>query len=83
MPRLDVAPDYRLLVRVLREPDLLNSLSPEQWNRAIDAAEHARLSGWLANRISADVIDAAPGWLKDRFVSTRSSVAEYDRSVRW
>src|SRR5438045_1934307 len=84
MPRLDVGPDDRLLVRLLRDPQQLERFSPQEWARALDAAEHARLLGWLLNRIDETVpARNQPQWLTDRFRSAVSTAAEYDRAVRW
>ena len=84
MPRLDVRPDYPLLVRVLRSPDHLLSLSPDQFSRLIDAAEHARLLGWLVSEVDLRGARLAPpDWLQDRLVTVRALVREYERAVRW
>jgi hypothetical protein len=73
-----------LLVRVLREPHRLESLAPHQLSRVLDAAEHARLLGWLLTHAGGKIPNiAAPVWLRDRFISALSLAAEYDRSVRW
>jgi hypothetical protein len=84
MPRLDVALDLRLLVRVLRDPQQLQDLSPQQFSRAIDAAEHARLLGWLLVQADAyQVPHECPRWLSDRVMTARARVREYERAVRW
>jgi hypothetical protein len=84
MARLDIRPDYRLLVRVLRNPDEIRSLSPHEYSGLIDVAEHARLLGWLLSEIDAGhVPPAAPDWLQDRLVTVRALVREHERSVRW
>src|SRR5262249_23096145 len=84
MPRLAVGPDYRLLVQILREPARLTTFSPEQWGRMLDASEHARLLGWLLQQAPDDTPGSdAPEWLKDRFVTARHAVAEWDRAAWW
>src|SRR5215475_73448 len=84
MPPLAVAPDYRLLVQILRDPARLTTFSPEQWGRMLDASEHARLLGWLLQRAPDDAPGAdTPQWLKDRFVMARRAAAEWDRAALW
>src|SRR4029453_12080580 len=84
MPRLDTAPDSRLLVRLLRDPDQLRQLSAEDLNDAIDVAEQARLLGWLIAEAERRRVPATPpGWLRDRLVSATAQVREYDRALAW
>src|SRR5947207_10814242 len=84
MPRLDVAPDYQLLARVLRDPTTIDRLSPEAFSRAMDVAQRARLLGWLVEQVRAGRMAAdAPGWLRDRLVTAEALVRGYDRTVRW
>ncbi|MES1255866.1 MAG: nucleotidyltransferase family protein [Acidobacteriota bacterium] len=84
MPRLDVAADHPLLVRVLRDPDQLRSLSHHQVSRVIDAAERARLLGWLLSEIDARQVPRdPPEWLADRLVTVRAVVRECERALRW
>src|SRR5829696_5992614 len=84
MARLDVSPDHRLLFRVLGDPHALRSLTFNEFSTVIDAAEHARLLGWLQLRIDEGLVPpAAPTWLEDRLISARAMVDEYDRAVRW
>jgi hypothetical protein len=84
MPRLAVATDLQLFVRVLRAPHLLRDLTPEQFSRLIDAADHARLLGWLVVQAEAHHAPAdCPAWLGDRLVTARARVDEYGRAVRW
>jgi hypothetical protein len=82
MPRLAVAPDYRLLLDVLGDPIRLKAFSPQQLSRLLDVAEHARLLGWLLQHAVVPGRDA-PSWLSDRFESARRAAAEYDRTARW
>jgi hypothetical protein len=82
MPRLDVAPDYRLFGRLLREPERLQTLAPTEWKRVLDAAEHARLLGWLITHKAAPD-NTWPEWLKDRHLTATSAVREYERSLNW
>jgi hypothetical protein len=84
MPKIDVAPDHRLLLDLLRHPSHLRALSPSQFSRAIDAAGHARLLGWLLAQSDAQSAPLdPPEWLKDRLISARAAVAEYDRALHW
>ena len=84
MPRLDVAPDLQLLVRVLRDPLKLQALSPQQFGRVIDAADQSRLLGWLLAQADAHhAPHGCPGWLNDRVLTARARVGEYERAVRW
>ena len=84
MSRLDVALDLRLLVRVLRNPQQLRNLSPEEFGRVLDAAEHARLLGWLlAQPDACHVSPESPGWLSDRLITARARVGDYERAIRW
>jgi hypothetical protein len=84
MPRLNVMPDHPLLVRMLREPNQLPSLTPNQFSRLIDVADHARLLGWLVSAIDRGLMpEAPPDWLQDRLVTVRAFVREYERAMRW
>jgi hypothetical protein len=84
MGRIEVAPDHQLLLALVRDPGRLVSLSPTELSRALDAASHARLLGWLLSRLEESQRDASdPDWLRDRVVDARAMVAEYDRSLRW
>jgi len=84
MPRIDAAPDHALLVRVLREPEVLRSLTFAQCARVMDAAEYARLLGWFQFRVDEGLLPAAPpAWLTDRLTAARAFVDEYDRAVKW
>jgi hypothetical protein len=82
MPRFEVLPDHRLLVRLLRSPEQLAALSPQEFSRAIDASEDARLLGWLITQIDRQPFEI-PGWLSDRLVTARALVRNYERAVRW
>ena len=84
MPRLDVAPDYTLLARVLRDPAALDRLPPEAFARAMDAAHRARLLGWIVEQVRAGHLPAdSPDWLRDRLITADALVRGYERSVRW
>jgi hypothetical protein len=84
MPQLDVALDYQLLARVLRDPATLDRLSPESFGRVMDAAQRARLLGWLVDETRAGRVPAeAPEWLHDRLVTADALVRGYERAVRW
>jgi len=84
MPRLDVSPDYPLLVRALRHPDQLRSCSPHQLSRLIDVAADARLLGRLVTELDQRQVPSnPPDWLQDRLVTMRALVQEYERGVRW
>lgn len=83
MPRLDVAPDYSLLLDVLRDPPSLKAFSPQQLSRLLDVAEHARLLGWLLQHAEDVPGNDVRSWLRDRFLSARRDAAEYDRTARW
>lgn len=84
MPQLDVALDYQLLARVLRVPPTIDRLSPEGFSRAMDAAQRARLLGWLVEQVRAGHVPAeAPEWLRDRLVTADALVRGYERAVRW
>ena len=84
MPHLNVAPDYALLARVLRDPATLDRLSPEAFARTIDVAHRARLLGWLVEQVRVGHVPAdSPGWLRDRLITAVTLVDGYERSVRW
>lgn len=84
MPRLDVRPDYQLLVRLLRDPGGFGSLSHHDLSRAIDVADDTRLLGWLLAEVDArELANGAPDWLADRIETVRTHVGEYERSLRW
>jgi hypothetical protein len=84
MPRLDVGPDLRLLVRVVRHPEHLRTLSPEQFSSLIDVAQSARLLGWVLDQGDVHRGPAeCPGWLSDRVVTAQARAREYERAVRW
>lgn len=82
--RIDADPDHGLLARVVRDPGILRSLDPVQFVAAMDAAEQARLLGWLQLRIEEGLVPAVvPSWLADRLTTARALANEYDRAVRW
>src|SRR4051812_1850804 len=84
MPRLEVALDSRLFLRVLRDPGQLRALSSDEFARVISAADNARLLGWLIDHASPESLPAnAPTWLADRLTSASALVREYDRALGW
>jgi hypothetical protein len=84
MPHLNVAPDYALLARVLRDPATLDRLSPEAFARTIDVAHRARLLGWLVEQVRVGHVPPdSPDWLRDRLITADTLVRGYERSVRW
>ena len=84
MPRLDVGPDLRLLVRVVQHPEHLRTISPEQFSSLIDVAQSARLLGWVIDQADIHRGPArCPGWLSDRLVTARARAREYERALRW
>ena len=84
MSPLDVRPDYPLLVGLLRDPGQLATLSASQFAELIDAADHARLLGWLLTESEARALPVdPPGWLQDRLLTVRGLVHEQERAVRW
>jgi hypothetical protein len=84
MPALNVALDYQLLVRVLHDPATIDRLSPEAFGRAMDAAQRARLLGWLVEQVRAGHLPPEPpDWLRDRLVTAEALVRGYERAVRW
>jgi hypothetical protein len=84
LSRLDVAPDYRLLVRLLRDPSGLGRLTPQEFSRGIDAADESRLLGWLLTQCDTRRLpDDPPEWLHERMITVRALVDEYERRIRW
>lgn len=84
MPPVNVAPDYELLARVLRDPATIDRLPPDTFSRVMDAAQRARLLGWLVEQVGAGHVPAAaPDWLRDRLVTAEALTRGYDRAVRW
>lgn len=84
MPRMDVGLDVQLLVQVVRQPQHLRSLSPQQFSRLLDATERARLIGWLLAQIDNHQVSCeGPGWLTDRVLTVRARASEYVRAVQW
>ena len=84
MPHPNVAPDYALLARVLRDPATLDRLSPEAFARTIDVALRARLLGWLVEQVRVGHVPAdSPEWLRDRLFTAVTLVTGYERSIRW
>jgi hypothetical protein len=83
MPFQD-SPDYAILARVLRDPGLLEQVSPEELSRLVDAATAARLLGWLMEQCRVRQFSAsAPAWLRDRLLSAEATAAGYERAIRW
>jgi hypothetical protein len=81
---VDVSTDDQLLVRVLRDPELLRQLSPLAFSRVIDAAEPARLLGWVSRYAEHGFLPAeSPLWLRERLTTLRAIVYEYDRALLW
>lgn len=84
MPRVQAAPDHRLLVDVLRHPDHLRGLTATELSRLIDVAHYARLLGWLMDQLDASGADRdVPEWLADRLLTARAMARELDRSLSW
>src|SRR4051812_22626650 len=84
MPSIDVALDYKLLARVLRDPSELDRLSAEEFSRTIDAADAARLLGWLVERRrERHVPNNPPAWLADRLITADARARGYERALRW
>jgi hypothetical protein len=84
MPHVNVAPDYEVLARVLRDPATIDRLSPAAFSRALDAAQRARLLGWLVEQVRAGHAPAvSPEWLRDRLVTAEALTSGYERAVRW
>ena len=84
MPHVNVAPDYEVLARVLRDPATIDRLSPEAFSRALDAAQRARLLGWLVEQVRGGHVPAVrPEWLRDRLVTAEALTSGYERAVRW
>jgi len=84
MPHVNVAPDYEVLARVLRDPTTIDRLSPEAFSRALDAAQRARLLGWLVEQVRRGHVPAAPPeWLRDRLATAEALTSGYERAVRW
>ena len=84
MPRLSVRLDLALLGQVVTDPRRLRDLSGSQLSELIDAAERARLLGWLLAQLDAQAVPLEPTvWLTDRLVAVRTRAGEYERAVRW
>lgn len=84
MARIEIAPDHRLLMAIVRQPERISSLSPQELAHVLDAASHARLLGWLLSRLEESPRPGSdPEWLSDRLADARALAAEYDRSLRW
>jgi hypothetical protein len=84
MAHVNVAPDYEVLARVLRDPATIDRLSPEAFSRALDAAQRARLLGWLVEQVRGGHVPAmVPEWLRDRLVTADALTSGYERTVRW
>jgi hypothetical protein len=84
MRHLNAAPDYQLLARVLRDPATLDRQAPESFGRAMDAAQRARLLGWLVEQVRVGHVPVdPPHWLRDRLVIAEALTRGYERAVRW
>ena len=84
MPRLSVRLDLALLGRVVTDPRRLRDLSGSQLSDLIDAAERARLLGWLLAQLDAQSVPVdRTVWLTDRLLAVRARAGEYERAVRW
>src|SRR4051812_8412753 len=84
MSTFELEPDYRLLACLLRDPRELDHLSAEAFSRAVDAADAARLLGWLVDkRHERQVPVAPPPWLSDRLFTADSRARGYERALRW
>ena len=84
MPPFDAAPDYQLFSGVLRNPDRLIELSATEYSRVIDAAQAARLLGWLLARGDERRAPAnTTPWLSDRLAHCRAYAREYERALTW
>jgi hypothetical protein len=75
---------YELLLEAIRRPDSLRDLEPHDWEVLLSEAASARLSGRLLDAVDhVGLPQPAPGWLSDRFASTRAQCREYERALRW
>jgi hypothetical protein len=84
MTRLDVRPDHRLLLRVLRDPHHLQLLSPAQFSHVIDAARDSRLLGWLLTQVETHQLPVnPPEWLNDRLITVQALVRNNERALKW
>src|SRR5262245_46784011 len=83
MSQLDVLPDDRLLLRLLRDPGSHQVLTPHEFSRALDAADQARLLGYMLGLPVAALPENAPTWLKDRLTSAHALASEYERAIGW
>ena len=80
----DVEPDYSVLARILRDPDVLDRLTPNAFSRAIDAATAARLLGWFLERSRERGLPVSPpAWLADRLASAVAFAHSCELAVRW
>ena len=69
---------------IVRQPERLSALSPQELAHVLDAASHARLLGWLLSRLEESPRPGSdPEWLSDRLADARALATEYDRSLRW
>jgi hypothetical protein len=84
MASIDAGPRHDLLAAIVRDPSRLNTLPAPDVGRLIDAAEQARLRGWLLDRlVQAGLDERAPSWLRDRIDDARAMSAEAERQIRW
>ena len=84
MPRLAAEPDYSELARVVRDPDAIGRLTPEDLARVLDAANAARLLGWVLERCRERGVPASPPrWLADRLTSAEAFSRSCEQAIRW
>ena len=76
------SPRQGLLIPCLRDPRLLEDLSPLEWEKLLRDAEGARLSGRVA-ALSTSSANTPPAWLRDRLFSLRALGAESARALLW
>lgn len=77
-------PNHQLLVEVLRRPEQLRSLSSAHILDVLNAAENARLLGWMQNRFDEGLLPPhQPRVLADRLATVRAQVDECNRALAW
>lgn len=84
MPAVEALPDHRLLVEILKHPESLSALPPARFLDALNAAEQARLLGWLQNRLDEGYGPRHPSRIvADRLCSVVARIDEWDRALYW